>query len=219
MSKKSISHLAHWQPKSFMDRKANPKGKAHFLKDEEGVAAIEFAMLAAPFFLILFSVMEIAMVFFGNSNIEYATREAARLVRTGQAQTGADFAREDDDNDGVLNTGSITASEFKNLVCANMFMVTDCKTKIHIQVKTFNSWNDIDASQLTLPIAGGVHSTSMHNEFEQPASCKVTIVRTFLERDLIAQIPGIGISNLSNGNLLQVGAAIFQTEPYAGACS
>ena len=220
MSNDTIKSPKKWQPKPLSGKNKSQLKKTGFLKDDSGVAAIEFAMLGLPFFLILFSVMEIAMVFFGNTNIEYATREAARLIRTGQAQTGVDFAREDDDGDGSPNTGNITASEFKNLVCDKMFIVSNCKSKIHIQVKTFDDWGDVDADALSLPITtGGVHDASIHNEFEQPGSCKITVVRSFIERTLIAQIPGIGVSNLSNGNLLQVGSAIFQTEPYSGACS
>ncbi len=219
MSKDITDSPEKWQPKPLSGKKNSQLKKTGFLKDESGVAAIEFAMLGLPFFMILFSVMEIAMVFFGNTNIEYATREAARLIRTGQAQTGVDYAREDDDGDGNDNTGNITESEFKNLVCAKMFMVSNCKSKIHVQVKTFDNWGDVDAAALSLPIASGAHSTSMHSEFDEPGSCKITVVRSFIERTLIAQIPGVGVSNLANGNLLQVGSAIFQTEPYSGACS
>ncbi len=217
MHKNHKGHTAKWHPKSFLKSTDNRKQKPNFKNDDSGVAAVEFAFIAGPFFLIIFSVMEIAMVFFGNTNIEYATREAARLIRTGQAQTG-DFPNRPVDGDDTNDTDPITATQFKELVCKNMFLTHDCNSKIHVQVKTFDSWADIEPDDISLPITAGNYDNALHTEFETPESCKVTIVRAFIERTLIAQIPGAGVSNLSNGNLLQVGSAIFQTEPYQTSC-
>jgi len=73
-----------------------------FKKNEDGATAIEFAIVALPFFTLLFGIMELAIVFFVNSALVHATSEAGRHVRVGnfQACGGAD--------------------QFKALVCENM---------------------------------------------------------------------------------------------------
>jgi len=47
-----------------------------YLKNKEGTAAIEFAILAIPFFMLLFAVLELAIVFFINSTLNQVTVSA-----------------------------------------------------------------------------------------------------------------------------------------------
>jgi len=58
-----------------------------YLKNKEGTAAIEFAILAIPFFMLLFAVLELAVVFFINSTLNHAVSEAGRQIRTGNFQS------------------------------------------------------------------------------------------------------------------------------------
>ncbi|MCG6277611.1 pilus assembly protein, partial [Vibrio vulnificus] len=55
---------------------------------------MEFALVAAPFFLLLGAIMELAMVFVLDSVLEAATMDTGRMIRTGQADAqGFDAAR------------------------------------------------------------------------------------------------------------------------------
>jgi Flp pilus assembly protein TadG len=55
-------------------------------RDRRGSVAIEFSLIAIPFFMLLFGVLEVGIIFFGSSMLEKATADAGRLIRTGQAQ-------------------------------------------------------------------------------------------------------------------------------------
>lgn len=55
-----------------------------FTRREDGTTAIEFAILALPFFTLLFGIIELAIIFFIQSNVQNAAFEAARQVRTGE---------------------------------------------------------------------------------------------------------------------------------------
>ncbi len=55
------------------------------------------ALIATPFFLLLFGIVELGMIFLVASSLENATAEAARTIRTGEMQTA----------------GGATASTFK----------------------------------------------------------------------------------------------------------
>ena len=52
-----------------------------FTRNEDGATAIEFAIVALPFFALLFGILELAVVFFINSALVQATAEAGRVLR------------------------------------------------------------------------------------------------------------------------------------------
>lgn len=61
--------------------------------DETGVVAVEFAVLAVPFFLLLFAIMEIALVLLAAMQIEHATDRTSRWVMTGEIKREAGAIR------------------------------------------------------------------------------------------------------------------------------
>jgi Flp pilus assembly protein TadG len=61
-----------------------------WFRNDGGVVAIEFAMLALPFFVLLFGIVETSFMFASSIVLEGGTAEAGRLIRTGQAQDTAD---------------------------------------------------------------------------------------------------------------------------------
>jgi Flp pilus assembly protein TadG len=57
---------------------------------EDGVAAVEFALIATPFFLMIVGILEISMYFAAGTALEGGSAAASRLLRTGQAQLSED---------------------------------------------------------------------------------------------------------------------------------
>ena len=57
------------------------------LRQQDGAAAIEFGLVAAPFLALVFAILETAIVFFAGQALETAAADSARLIMTGQAQT------------------------------------------------------------------------------------------------------------------------------------
>lgn len=55
-------------------------------RKEDGAAAVEFALIATPFFLILIGILEVAMYFAAGTVLEGGAAASSRLLRTGQAQ-------------------------------------------------------------------------------------------------------------------------------------
>ena len=51
-----------------------------------GFTAVEFAIVAMPFLLLLFGIISVCLYFFTNFTIENASWQAARAIRTGQLQ-------------------------------------------------------------------------------------------------------------------------------------
>lgn len=100
-----------------------------YLKNREGTAAIEFAILAVPFFMLIFAVLELAIVFFINSTLNHAVSEAGRQIRTGNFQACG------------------TQAKFKQLVCANMSGLGNCEKRLRIDVVSDSSFGAITLAE------------------------------------------------------------------------
>lgn len=61
-----------------------PKAVKRFHTEEDGATAVEFAIIAFPFFLLIFAIIETSLFFFANQYFETAVDETKRLFRTGQ---------------------------------------------------------------------------------------------------------------------------------------
>ena len=62
----------------------------NWLKKDCGVVAVEFAMIALPFFTLLLGTVEVSLFYASAVVLEGASESAARLVRTGQAVDSGD---------------------------------------------------------------------------------------------------------------------------------
>ena len=61
-----------------------------FRKKDDGAAAVEFALVALPFFGLMFGIIELAIFFFANRYLEDGLFQASRKVLT-QRLTGSDI--------------------------------------------------------------------------------------------------------------------------------
>ncbi|MGI9483944.1 MAG: TadE/TadG family type IV pilus assembly protein [Hyphomicrobiales bacterium] len=138
-----------------------------FIKSKDGTAALEFGLVATPFFLLLIPIIEVAMVIFTSLVLENGVFEASRQIRTGQFQK--------EGGGGV---------EFKTLVCDNIDAMVDCQGDLHIDVKTFDDFGSAtptDPVQLSDPDDPDSGLTLKTDDFGfQPGnSSSVVIVRAY----------------------------------------
>jgi Flp pilus assembly protein TadG len=91
-------------------------------RDARGGAAVEFALVAAPFLALLFAIIETAMVFYAGATMEAAVQDAARQVRIGQARTEA---------------------EFREALCARVGPAADCAS-IELEVRPIDGFTDAE---------------------------------------------------------------------------
>ncbi len=96
-----------------------------FKKNEDGATAVEFAIVAGPFFLLVFAIIETSLLFFANQYIETVVDDVARLYRTGQL------------------TNISTQSDLKQEMCRRVVALFDCN-KLILQV-------DVSPKFSTLP--------------------------------------------------------------------
>src|SRR5262245_14088954 len=91
-----------------------------FIRRKNGSAAVEFAALMAPFIVFMFGIMGTALVFFADQTLQTAVDDSARLVMTGQAQSGG-----------------WKVDDFKKQVCARIYALFDCNAGISINVTKY----------------------------------------------------------------------------------
>jgi Flp pilus assembly protein TadG len=170
-----------------------------FVRKEDGSAAIEFAMVAAPFLALTFAILETAFVFFAGQTLEATAADAARLIMTGQAQT-AGFSQ----------------SDFKTAVCARVYGLFDCANGMSIDVKTYASFA---SANTTAPVTNGQLVTTGMGYTPGGPGC-IVVVSLYYQWPIYVSLYSDNLSNLSGNKRLLAATSVFRNEPYgpAGSC-
>jgi Flp pilus assembly protein TadG len=165
---------------------------ARFAAAERGATAVEFSLVALPFFALLFAILELGLVFMVSTNLESATDQAARQIRTGEVQTAGG-----------------TAATFKTAICAQM-VVSDCASNLKIDVRTFDQFADVDTSD---PVKDGKFDDTKLR-FAPGGPEDIVLVRAYYQWTLITPMLNTAMQSLANGKRLISATATFQNEPY-----
>ena len=163
--------------------------------DRRGVAAVEFAMIAAPFFFLIFGLLEICVIFIMSSVLEHGLNEAARGIRTGQLQSGEDFDRD----------------AFEEVVCSEVFDLFACEGKIQLDVKTYSSFSST-SNPSAINDEGELDTEGF--DFDPGGSNEIVVVRAFYEWELMTPILSAPLANLSNNRRLLQSTGVFRNEPF-----
>jgi Flp pilus assembly protein TadG len=161
------------------------------LRRKDGNAAVEFALVAAPFLALLMAILETALVFFAQQVLQTATTQASRLIMTGQAQSGA-----------------MTASQFQQAVCNDAVVIFTC-SGIYVNVQTFSSFSSV--SQMN-PISNGTFNTTMNYNIGTQGD--IELVQVFYQWPVYTAPLGFSLSNMNGNSRLLVATAVFRNEPY-----
>lgn len=166
-----------------------------FLKRREGATAVEFALIAAPFFFLLFAILEVTVVFFVNTSMEHATMEVARTIRTGEAQTAGQ-----------------SSGDFLKAVCKEMNSLIPCNGNVYIDVRTFKDFSNVKDNS---PIKKGKLDSSSF-QYDPGKAGDIILVRVFYTWQL--NTPGITnvFANLNGNKRLIEASVAFRNEPFGG---
>jgi Flp pilus assembly protein TadG len=146
-------------------------------------------MVAAPFILLIFAIMETAFVFFAGQSLETAVADTGRLIMTGQAQ-----------NQGFDETA------FKNAVCEKAMGLFPCAS-IKVDVKKYTSFGAID---LTPPL--DANGNIQNNQTFQPGGPgDIVVVRLYYQWPIYVAM----LQNMAGNSRLLVATSAFRNEPYA----
>jgi Flp pilus assembly protein TadG len=175
-------------------RMFRPRMLRRLARKEDGVAAIEFAMVAAPFFALVFAIIETGMVFFAGQTLETAVADASRLIMTGQAQAQG-----------------FTQQKFKDALCGRIFGLFNCQAGIFIDVKTSTSFSSADMSK-PVDSSGNLQTTSFGYAPGGPS--QIVVVRAVYAWPVYVSLLGFNLSDLAGNKRLIMATAAFRNEPF-----
>ena len=170
-----------------------------FRRDQDGVAAVEFGLVAVPFFALLFAILETALVFWSTQVLETAVANASRTIYTGQFQNSND------------ETSSDIGAKFKAEVCKHVAALFPCETAaVRVDVRRFTPG--------TPPPEVINSATKEINEgafgYQATRASDIVLVRVALEYPVFVSMLNSNQPNLANGKRLIMSSATFRNEPF-----
>ncbi len=171
-------------------RKSALRRFADFVRRQDGVAAIEFAMVGPPFIALLLAIFETGIAFFAQQVLQTAAIEASRTIMTGQVQTAG-----------------MTAQAFQQSVCDAAGSLFTCK-KIMVNVQTQPSFG----ATLPSPISNGKAVTGTN--FKPGVAGDIVIVQIYYEWPIVTGPLNFTLANLADGNDLLIATTAFRNEHY-----
>jgi Flp pilus assembly protein TadG len=171
-----------------------------FIKDGKGATAVEFALIAMPFFAILAALIQTFLLFFAQSVLENAVRASARQILTGQTQT----------TDATLSQ-SAAQTAFTNAVCANAAVLFNC-AGLMVDVEVANNWSSANTGMpvLTYKSDGTVSNVW---QFNPGNAGDIVVVRVMYLWPVFFGPIAFNMANQANGTREIMASAAFQNEP------
>lgn len=117
-----------------MKRKMQAGGRyrslTRFRVAQEGASAIEFALIAIPFFFLLLATLELGLIFVANMSLQNATFAAARQIRVGELAAAGKYQTSS-------NGGQVDLADFKAMICQNMPLAVagNCNSHLYLDVR------------------------------------------------------------------------------------
>lgn len=176
---------------------------ARFARAERGATAVEFGIVALPILVMIFGLLELALVFVVTTTLDTATQLAARQIRTGNFQTSANNTRAD----------------FKTLVCGGMtWLSSKCPTDLFLDVQTFSDFNSLATVPPVDPTTfnPGAANNPTPTCFSPGQPTDIVLVRAYFEWDLFTPLLNNALENMGSGSgkRLISSTTAFRNEPY-----
>ena len=159
-------------------------------RDEDGTAAVEFALVGMPFIFLTIGIIELAIMFTAQSVLHEAVFNASRQIRTGTLQT----------------TGGGTDA-FRTAICDTAKYVISC-SKIQFQVQKYPSFADADKPP-TFDTNGNLNNQT----FDPGDENDVVLVRVAYNYPIITPLMQPLLADHGIYRTLY-STVVLQTEPY-----
>ncbi len=167
-----------------------------FARDERGVTAIEFGILALPFFTLIFAIIETAMMFFAQQILDSAVEDASRMVRTGRAQAAG---------------YDLTA--FRNYMCGYTFNLFDC-SKIQLKVDVLTSFADVQINPTVETCNSTTCTWSLTQAYTPGTGRSIIQVSAYYRWPLLVVLPYFNLKNQPDNYRLMSAIRVFRNEPF-----
>jgi len=184
---------------SLIGKRLLPRRRRDFLRDQRGVTAIEFGLLALPFFSIIGAILETSVVFLSGQILDSAVQDASRLIRTGQVQTA-----------------NYTIEKFRTNMCDRLYGLFTC-SGLHIEVQMLTSFN---AANIKPPVDFSC-TTEEQCDWIRPevyaagVGSSIMVVQVYYKWPVMLNLGGMTLANLPTGDRVLGAASVFRNEPFS----
>jgi Flp pilus assembly protein TadG len=170
--------------------------------DRSGSAAIEFAIVALPFMMLLFGTISVAIYYFTTFTVENAVFQASRAIRTGQFQQGQGAYAQPTNED--------RKKAFKQALCNKALI--DCSKAVVLVQSNNGGFGSI------APPACATNGTMVKQEnaqFDAGTADSVVLITVCYPWDFGTKLPFLPLTaTLNDGSLLVQASVAFRSEPY-----
>jgi Flp pilus assembly protein TadG len=171
-------------------------------RSESGATAVEFAIVAAPFFYVLGCICETGLMLFTEYVIQNSVQEASRMVRTGQVTS----------SDG---SELLSAADFKDAICESVNVIINCDSDLNVYVASATDFATLTADMENPIDIGRKTNGDPYVPVYSPGGAlkAATVIATY---DWNFSFPFMEfLGNVNGGGARRIyGLAIFRNEPF-----
>lgn len=180
------------------------------IRSRDGATAIEFALLAIPYFLIVCAILETFIAFTAEQLVSNAVDTLGRQLRTGQITYNHNAATDK------------TVQQFRQLFCNEINILIQCSAgeiatpdKLWLDVETYSTFSAMPTS---VPMKNGDLDTSGFG-YAPGGPGTINMLRAYYRWQIITDLvrPYVSTVHPTNGSanvFLIVATAAFQNEKY-----
>lgn len=178
-----------------------------FAGNQSGATAVEFGLVALPFLMMTFFIINIGMYYYTVNSIDKGLKDATRQILTGTAQTTA-----------------MTVGGFRSLVCTQANMggsSIDCSQLNILMTATTTNWATLIAQAGGQSCVTGGNltnstgaSTDLLSAYTSGTAAYVLVTACYKWQGS-AYLPFLNLGTFGDGSTLIQSVMAFQTEPYS----
>lgn len=180
-----------------------------FAKSQDGATAIEFALLAIPFFMVIFAILETFFALIGEQVLANATDTMARRLQTGQISK------------------TITVAEFRKQFCAEAAVIITCSqteiatpSKLYIDLKSFATFAEIPSAIPFINHSTGRDLNVSKLGFTPGGPGSINMLRVYYRWPVVTDLIRPFLTNIKTANsnvpshFLVVATEVFKNEDF-----
>jgi Flp pilus assembly protein TadG len=168
-----------------------------YLRDlgRRGGASVEFALVGSIFLVLLLGVLELGYMVFVQSVLDGSARQAARMIRTGQAQNSGD-----------------AQTFFQTTLCNFAASVIGCGNMV-FQVQKFTNWSAAQTAVNTPPARDPITGLLIPVGFNAGTCGQIEAVQVTYNYKFLTLWIGQKLGD-SNQSTFLMSTVVFQNEPF-----
>ena len=183
------------------------------LRSRDGAAAIEFALLAIPYFLVIFAIIETFVAYSAEQLLSSATNNLARQIRTGEITYG------------LGRSTDMTKVQFRKALCDEIAVLIRCTaseaatpSKLYIDVNNYTDFSSVPTTIARVSSADFADIDTSAFTYNPGGPKTINMVRTFYRWQVVTDLVRPFITNIrpadGSSTFLIVATTTFKNEDY-----